>query len=251
MNTPAESLEVLFEDNHCLAINKPAGLLSQGDITGDASAVDLARDYLKAKYAKPGNVFVGLVHRLDRPTSGVLLLARTSKGAERLSTQFREGTVRKVYWAVVESNGPDADPSALIDDGVERVWNDAMRKDERRNTVEVVSAGSPGSKEASLAYKVLGRSADACWLEVRPVTGRSHQIRVQLASRGLPIVGDRKYGARSNLLANDGLPRVALHAERVAFSHPTRQEAIEVSAPTPSDWPWPPRRGIPLATRSG
>jgi 23S rRNA pseudouridine1911/1915/1917 synthase len=221
-------LDVLLEDNHCLAIDKPAGLLAQGDATGEPNAVDAARDYLKAKYAKPGNVFVGLVHRLDRPTSGVLLLARTSKAAARLSEQFREGDVEKVYWAVV--TGRPADDAGE--------WTDALLKDERRNVVDVVEPGTPGSRPATMAYRVLDRSGRTSLLEVRPRTGRSHQIRVQLASRGLPIVGDRKYGSTTALRALDGKPRVALHARAMTFSHPTRREALEVTAPVPADWPW-------------
>ena len=221
-------LDVLFEDNHCLAINKPAGLLAQGDITGEESLLDLARDYLKDKYRKPGNVFVGLVHRLDRPTSGVVVLARTSKGASRLSDQFRLGSVKKVYWAVVQGRCREE----------EGVWNDTLLKDELRNLVDVVPKGTAGGQDATLAFKVLGRSMRSTWLEVRPVTGRSHQIRVQLASRELPIMGDKKYGATSIVTALDGKPRVALHASELTFKHPTRDEMIRVVAPVPGDWPW-------------
>src|SRR5262245_38707794 len=213
-------LDVLYEDNHCLAVNKPAGLLTQGDATGAPNALDEARRYLKEKYHKPGNVFVGLVHRLDRPTSGVLLLARTSKGASRLSEQFRAGTVEKVYWAVVEGQVPDE----------EGEWTDRLLKDESRNVVEVVPERTPGGVEAKLAYRVIGRGPRECLLEVRPVTGRSHQIRAQLASRGYPIAGDRKYGARTLVRALDGLSRVALHAHRLTFSHPTGRGVISVSA---------------------
>ena len=221
-------LDVLFEDNHCLAINKPAGLLAQGDITGEESLLDLARAYHKDKYRKPGNVFVGLVHRLDRPTSGVVVLARTSKGASRLSDQFRLGTVNKVYWAVVQGRCREE----------EGVWNDTLLKDELRNLVDVVPKGTAGGQDATLAFKVLGRSMRSTWLEVRPVTGRSHQIRVQLASRELPIMGDKKYGATSIVTALDGKPRVALHASELTFKHPTREEMIRVVAPVPGDWPW-------------
>jgi 23S rRNA pseudouridine1911/1915/1917 synthase len=226
-------LDVLYEDNHCLAVNKPAGRLTQGDDTGDPNLVDLARDYLKAKYAKPGNVYVGLVHRLDRPVSGVVLVARTSKAAARLSEQFREGAVEKVYWAIVEGRPRDA----------EGEWVDFLRKDAVRNVVEVGARGSTGSHEARLGYRVLETHQGRAWLEIRPVTGRSHQIRVQLASRGLPIVGDRKYGARSTLYATDGKPRVALHARGLRFNHPIRKEAIWLSAPVPADWPGPASEG--------
>jgi 23S rRNA pseudouridine1911/1915/1917 synthase len=218
---------VLYEDNHCLALDKPAGLLAQGDATGEPTLLDAARAYLKDRYRKPGNVFVGLVHRLDRPTSGVMLLARTSKAAGRLSAQFRDGTVEKTYRAVVEGS--------VADDSGE--WCDVLRKDERRNVVEVVPGGTRGGREAHLAFRVLGRGRGTTTLELRPTTGRGHQLRVQLASRGFPIVGDRKYGASTTLRALDGRPRVALHAERLTFRHPTRGEAIAVAAPVPADWP--------------
>src|SRR6478752_7479997 len=130
-------LDVLFEDNHCLVVNKPAGLLTQGDVTGEPSLLDEARSYLKERYAKPGNVFVGLVHRLDRPVSGAVLLARTSKAAGRLSEQFREGAVEKVYWAIVEGKGDE-------DEGE---WADTLLKDERSNVVSVVPAGTYGGRE--------------------------------------------------------------------------------------------------------
>ena len=221
-------LNVLFEDNHCLGVDKPAGLLAQGDITGEPTVIDAARDYLKKKFDKPGNVYVGLVHRLDRPTSGVMLLARTSKAAGRLSEQFRLGSIEKVYWAVVEGSWP-------ADEGE---FEDVLRKDESTNVVEVVKAGTPGGLASALAFRVLGREKGETWLEVRPTTGRSHQIRVQLASRGLPIVGDKKYGARKPLKALDGKPRVALHARRLTFRHPTRREEIELTAEAPGDWPW-------------
>jgi 23S rRNA pseudouridine1911/1915/1917 synthase len=220
-------LDVLLEDNHCLAVNKPAGLLAQGDETGETSLVDLAREYLRAKYAKPGNVFVGLVHRLDRPTSGVVLLARTSKGADRLAKQFREGTVRKVYLAVVEG----------VPESESGEWADRLSKDAARNVVRVVDEGDPRGRDARLAFRVIEIRGSTSILEIVPATGRSHQIRVQLASRGLPIVGDRKYGAGSTLIAIDGKPRIALHAGEVTFQHPTRAEAITVVAPLPEDWP--------------
>ncbi len=220
-------LDILHEDNHCLALNKPAGLLSQGDATGDPSAVDEARAYLKAAHAKPGNVYVGLVHRLDRPTSGVLLLAKTSKGASRLSEQFRAGAVAKAYEAVAEG-------AWAVDSGE---WEDALLKDERTNVVAAVPPGTAGSQLARMAFRVIGRSPGRVVLDLWPTTGRGHQIRVQLASRGLPIVGDAKYGARARLLALDGRPRIALHARELRFKHPTRPEVLTILAPKPGDWP--------------
>jgi 23S rRNA pseudouridine1911/1915/1917 synthase len=224
-------LDILHEDNHLLAVNKPAGLLTQGDETGDPSLVDLVRADLKARYAKPGNVYVGLVHRLDRPVSGVVLLAKTSKAAGRLSEQFRAGSVQKVYWAICEGT--------LAEDAGS--WSDALVKDPARNVVRVVPAGTPGAQGAELAVRVLGRKAGRVWVELRPVTGRSHQLRVQLAARGLPIVGDVKYGSRARLEALDGGGRIALHARSLTVTHPTRGEAVALSAGAPADWPsgWP------------
>ena len=222
-------IEILLEDNHCLAVNKPAGLLSQGDSTGDPSVVDLVADYLKRTYAKPGNVYVGLVHRLDRPTSGVVLVARTSKAAARLSEQFREGRVEKTYLAVAEGSWPV--------DNDNGVWDDWLIKDERSNVVSTTTPGRAGAQRASLGYRVLDRSAGRITFELQPTTGRGHQLRVQLASRGLPIVGDRKYGATSKLIAIDGQPRIALHARRLRFTHPTRSVTQEIEASIPTDWP--------------
>jgi 23S rRNA pseudouridine1911/1915/1917 synthase len=221
------TIEVLFEDNHCLAVNKPSGLLSQGDRTGDPSLVDWAREYLRARYRKPGNVYVGLVHRLDRPTSGVVLLARTSKAAGRLAEQFRAGTIGKVYWAIVEGQP----------EGSEGVWVDRLDKDRGINQVRVTHDPEGEGQAARLAYRVLRSGRGLCKLELRPSTGRSHQLRVQLASRGWPIIGDRKYGAAHVLEAADGHRRIALHARELSFRHPTRAEEISVVAPVPADWP--------------
>ncbi len=224
-------LEILYEDNHCLAVNKPAGLLTQGDATGDPCLVDLVRADLKRRYAKPGNVFVGLVHRLDRTVSGVVLLAKTSKAAARLTAQFQAGTIEKLYWAIVEGICRDE----------EGVWSDRLDKDATRNVVQVVPADSDAGKTATLAFRVLNRGARTTLLAIRPQTGRSHQIRVQLAARGLPVLGDRKYGARTRLVAVDGGMRIALHARELTVTHPTRPEAIVMVAPVPTDWPDAPR----------
>jgi 23S rRNA pseudouridine1911/1915/1917 synthase len=222
-------VDVLFEENHCLVVNKPAGLLSQADETGDPSVVSWAEGYLKDRYRKPGNVYVGLVHRLDRPTSGVVLLARTSKAASRLSAQFRAGEITKVYWAIVEGQ-PETDQGE---------WLDLLEKDRRTNLVRVMKPEQPddGGKKARVVYRVVARIAGQSKLELRPVTGRSHQLRVQLAHRGLPIVGDGKYGAATVLKAEDGGRRIALHARELSFKHPTREEVISVVAPVPADWP--------------
>src|SRR6188508_3312179 len=162
-------LDVLYEDNHCLAINKPAGWPSTHFDGGEQTIDRLAKDYLKQKHAKPGNVFLGVVHRLDKPVSGVLLFARTSKAAARLSEQFREGTIEKVYWAIVDGN-VEAQAGTLED------W---LRKDDKR--VEVVPARTEGARQAVLHFQKRGQHGDLTWLEVRPQTGRTHQLRVQLA----------------------------------------------------------------------
>ena len=218
---------ILFEDNHCLVVDKPAGLLAQGDSTGDPSLVDWVAGYWKAKYAKPGNVFVGLVHRLDRPTSGLVLLARTSKAAGRLAEQFRVGSIRKTYLAVCE--GTIA--------GTGGTWEDVLIKDPATNRVRVAGRGEAGGQVARVAYEVGLRADRRVGMVLSPLTGRGHQLRVQLASRGLPIVGDAKYGSKAQLEAADGLPRIALHASRLVFTHPTKGEPCEVRAPLPSDWP--------------
>ncbi len=231
-------VEILYEDNHLLALNKPAGLLTQGDMTGELTLLDWAADDLRRRYDKPGNVYLGLVHRLDQPVSGVVLLAKTSKAASRLSEQFRKGDVVKRYLAIVEGVvGEDAGE-----------WTDTLRKDAGQNVVEVVPPGSLGGKDARLEYRVLEREAGKTSLELLPKTGRSHQLRVQLASRGFPILGDRKYGSRSIVRASDGGLRIALHASELTITHPTRRESLSLVAPVPADWPG---RGFGHSTRNG
>jgi 23S rRNA pseudouridine1911/1915/1917 synthase len=221
-NTVTSRLTVLFEDNHCLAVLKPARLLTAGDETGDESLLEQAKAYLKAKYAKPGNVFLGLVHRLDRPVSGVVLMARTSKGAARLSEQFRAGTVRKVYLAIVEGHVAAAE-------GELRDW---LVKNEATNVVRVVSPGTAGGKQSVLRYRRLKSGRGGTLLEVTPLTGRSHQIRVQLAHAGHPIRGDSKYGS-----THRGGGTITLHAQSLTFEHPVCREPMTVSAPMPDEWP--------------
>jgi 23S rRNA pseudouridine1911/1915/1917 synthase len=221
------NLARLFEDNHCLAVNKPAGLLSQADHSGEPSLLDLVRQDLKTRYRKPGNVYVGLLHRLDRPTSGVVLLAKTSKAASRLSAQFRSGRISKLYWAIVE--GAVAEPAGQ--------WVDHLQKDRRLNRVDIVEEGNELARTARVDFEVLERWGRYTKVALRPTTGRSHQLRAQLASRGLPILGDRKYGSKKSLRAEDGRFRIALHARQLTFMHPTLREAISVEAPVPADWP--------------
>lgn len=191
-----------------------------GDRTGEPSLVDFARDYLREKYSKPGNVFVGVVHRIDRPVSGVVLFARTSKGASRLSEQFRTHQIAKSYLTLVEGNV--ASPNGEL--------VDYLQKDHERNVVRVTHDARHG-QECVLSYKRLNRFGRFTLLEIRPMTGRSHQIRVQLSSRGWPIVGDRKYGSKTSVKGF-----IALHAASLTFLHPTTKEEITVESSIPSSW---------------
>jgi 23S rRNA pseudouridine1911/1915/1917 synthase len=217
----SESLNVLYEDNHCLVVEKPAGLLMAGDSTGDLSLLDICKDYVKRQYNKPGKVFLGVVQRLDRPVSGVSLFARTSKSASRLSEQYRKHTIEKTYLAWV--SGRPENRAEL---------HDFLLKDTQRNFVEVVGANTSGAKSASLSYELLEREGRFSLLEIRPRTGRSHQIRVQLASRGLNVVGDVKYGAKQTRRPE----AIALHAHSLEFEHPTQRTPIVVHLPQAGDW---------------
>jgi 23S rRNA pseudouridine1911/1915/1917 synthase len=214
-------LDILYEDNHCIAINKPCGWPS-AHFDGVNETLDrLVKEYLREKYQKPGNVFLGVVHRLDKPVSGVLVFARTSKGASRLSEQFRENAVDKVYWAMVEGTVPTT--FGTLED-----W---LRKDEATERVEVTHRDSPGSKHSILSYEVKARHAGLSWLEVRPVTGRTHQLRVQLSHHGFPIHGDRKYGSKAIFGT-----AIGLHARSLSFLHPTQRTPITLSAEVPKPW---------------
>jgi 23S rRNA pseudouridine1911/1915/1917 synthase len=213
-----EPLEVIYEDNHVLAVFKPSGLLSQGDLTGDVSVLDLARIHLKRRYRKPGNVYVATVHRLDRPVSGVMVLARTSKAASRLTQQFRERNVLKLYRAVVEGQPAEA----------EGVLVHSLVKDRDRRVVSVAEdEDDPAGRESELAYRLIETSGPLSLLEIEPRTGRSHQIRVQLADSGWPIVGDSKYGARLRLPDRE----IALQSFRLEVDHPTRKERLTFNLP--------------------
>jgi 23S rRNA pseudouridine1911/1915/1917 synthase len=217
-------LEILYEDNHVLAVNKPPGMLVQGDRTGDLCLLDAMKDFIKERDSKPGNVFLGLPHRLDRPTSGVVLLAKTSKALTRLAASFRDRETDKVYWAVVE-NKPVPEEGELED------W---LRKDGKTNTSRRAKSGDPGAKEARLRYRLLGASQRYWLVEVELLTGRHHQIRVQLSGMGCPIKGDLKYGARR---ANPG-GGIHLHARRLEVCHPVGDERLVITAPPPSDPTW-------------
>ncbi len=199
-------------------------MLVQGDETGDQSLVDYAKDYVKNRYSKPGNVFMGLVHRIDRPVSGVVMLAKTSKALERMTKAFREKTIEKIYWAVVKGK-PPAEEATLIN------W---LEKDTRRNVVTAYAKEKQGAQRSELSYKFLKVVADHALLEVRPVTGRPHQIRVQLSKAGCAIKGDVKYGYTS---ANeDGC--INLHARQLSFFHPVTKEKMTVVAPLPQKNYW-------------
>ena len=210
-----QGLRLLYEDNHCVAVFKPAGLLTMGDRTGDVSLVDLVRDDLRNRYRKPGNVFVGVVHRLDRPVAGVVLFARTSKAAARLAEQFRTGRVRKVYQAVVEGRVATAEGTLV----------DRLVKDRQTNIVRRATKPSPKTRESLLTFRRLKTFRDTTLLEIEPRTGRSHQIRVQLAAAGHPVVGDRKYGSKRPFPEG-----IALRAVRLVFDHPIRKVPITVEA---------------------
>lgn len=219
-----EGLQILFEDNHLLVVNKPGGMLVQGDKTGDAPLVELGKQYIKKKYDKPGAVFLGVVHRLDRPVSGVTVLARTSKALSRMNRLFQSREVSKKYWAVSHA-APPAPEGKLIH------W---LEKDSRRNVTQVYQQERAGAKRAELDYRLLTQKQDTYLLEVSPLTGRPHQIRVQLAAMGCPIAGDLKYGFPSPHPDQN----ISLHAYSLQFVHPVRKEPLEINAPLPDKSYW-------------
>ena len=218
-------LNILFEDNHLIAINKRCGDIAQGDKTGDSTIGDEVKQYLKNKYNKPGNVFLGVTHRIDRPTSGVMLFARTSKSLARMNELFRsDGAIQKTYWAVVDAK-PDI-PKATLEH-----W---LIRNEKQNKSYAIHKEQEGAKKASLTYHYLGSSDRFHLLEIQLHTGRHHQIRAQCAAIGLHIKGDLKYGyKRSN---EDG--GIHLHARSIRFVHPVTHETIEIVAPVPEDPVW-------------
>ena len=217
-------MKVLYEDNHIIIINKAAGEIVQGDKTGDKSLCDTMKAYIKEKYAKPGNVFIGLPHRLDRPVSGIVVFAKTSKALERLNRMFSEGSVKKIYWALTK--GIPVPAEAEIDS-----W---ILRNEKMNKSFSYPKEVKGSKRAILRYRLATASQNYNLIEVELKTGRHHQIRCQLSSIGCPIKGDLKYGAqRSN---PDG--SISLHARYIEFTHPVSKELIAVTAPLPDDRLW-------------
>jgi 23S rRNA pseudouridine1911/1915/1917 synthase len=233
-------LDVLYEDNHLLAVNKPAMLPTMGVSDDRESLLGVAKEYIRCKYNKPGNVYLGIVSRLDAPVTGVVLLARTSKAAGRLSAQFRERDVEKVYWALVEGTMEPREGRLI----------DFLRKDERHRRMHVTGEGASGAQRAELTYRLLstegesGRGGDGemfiravaarrdvSLLEIRPLTGRKHQIRLQLAQAGFPMVGDRKYGSTRAFPTG-----IALHSRRLAIAHPVSKMQVEIEAPLPVAW---------------
>ncbi|MBR5964384.1 MAG: RNA pseudouridine synthase [Bacteroidaceae bacterium] len=217
-------MEVLYEDNHILIVNKAVGEIVQGDKTGDKPLSETVADYLKEKYHKPGAAFVGVTHRLDRPTSGIVVFAKTSKALERLNDMFRNGQVHKTYWAIVK-NRPPQESAELVH------W---LVRNEKQNKSYAYSKERPDAKRAVLRYELLASLTNYHLLEVTLLTGRHHQIRCQLAHIGCPIKGDLKYGfSRSN---PDG--SICLHARRVQFEHPVSHQPIDVVAPVPDNPLW-------------
>jgi 23S rRNA pseudouridine1911/1915/1917 synthase len=214
-------LPVLFEDNHLLVVNKPAGIATMGTAAGTTSMVTLAKAYLKQQYQKPGNVYLGVVSRLDSLVSGVLVFARTSKAAARLSEQFRERETKKIYWAIVEGV-PEPKSAELIH------W---MAKDESQQRMVARSKKSADVQEARLRYQTLRELAQGTLLEIELLTGRKHQIRVQLVEAGYPILGDRKYGSKRPFPAG-----IALHARSLTIEHPTLKKPLTFVAELPQTW---------------
>jgi 23S rRNA pseudouridine1911/1915/1917 synthase len=221
-------MKVVYEDNHIIIIYKESGEIVQGDKTGDRPLSDIVKDYLKEKYQKPGEVFLGVVHRLDRPVSGLVVFARTSKALARLNKMFREGQVHKTYWAIVESGKSAAftHQSATLTH-----W---LTRNEQQNKSYAHNHEVPHSKQAVLEYRLLARGDHYSLLEVKLLTGRHHQIRCQLSASGYPIRGDLKYGARRS--NPDG--SISLLSHRVEFIHPVSKNVIKVESPLPDDHLW-------------
>ena len=217
-------MQVIYEDNHIIIVSKTSGEIVQGDKTGDTPLSETVKAYIKEKYQKPGAVFLGVVHRLDRPVSGLVVFARTSKALARLNNMFRDGEVHKTYWAIVQ-NRPQQE------EGLLEYW---LTRNEKQNKSYAYDHEVPGAKKAILKYKIIGQSDRYTLLEVQLMTGRHHQIRCQLAAMGCPIKGDLKYGAkRSN---PDG--SISLLARRIEFVHPVSKETVRVEAPLPGDPIW-------------
>ena len=219
-----DNLQVLHEDNHLIVVNKRVGDIVQGDKTGDKPLSDVVKEYIKKKYNKPGEVFLGVVHRLDRPTTGLVVFARTSKALTRLNEMFSNRTTQKTYWAVVKNKPPKAEDTLVH----------FLKRNQQNNTSKAHLKEVPDSKKASLDYKIIKTLDNYFVLEINLHTGRHHQIRAQLAAIGCPIKGDLKYGFdRSN---PDG--GIHLHARKLVIIHPVTKETLVLTAPTPNDAIW-------------
>lgn len=224
MKSTTKNIEILFEDNHIIVVNKKSGDLVQGDKTGDAPLSDILKNYIKTKYNKPGNVYLGVVHRLDRPTTGIVIFAKTSKALERLNKMLRDKKIDKTYWAIIK-NKPQKEKDTLIN---------YLRKNPKNNKATVFNKETKDTKKAILHYKVAKSLDNYHLLEIDLETGRHHQIRSQLAHINCPIKGDLKYGFnRSNKDAG-----IHLHARKINFIHPVKKVSIEIIAPTPKDPIW-------------
>ncbi len=220
----ASDLHILYEDNHLLVVNKPAGVLVQGDRTRDKPLVEICKEYVKEKYNKPGAVFMGLVHRLDRPVSGAVVLAKTSKALERMNKLFRDNKVQKTYWAIVKKHPPKKRDKLTH-------W---LVKDGTKNVTTAYDKPIDGGLKAELHYAVIGKLNDHFLIEVNPITGRPHQIRVQLSTIGSPIKGDLKYGFAKPNAKGD----INLHARKLYFVHPVKKEGFDVTASLPENEFW-------------
>ena len=217
-------MEIVYEDNHLIIVNKACGEIVQGDRTGDEPLVETLKQWIKEKYQKPGNVFCGVIHRIDRPTSGLVVFARTSKGLSRMNELFRKGEVHKTYWAIVQ-NRPPKQTDTLTH------WLVAQ---EKGNRTEVFDAPKEGAQKAVLKYRVIAEGERYHLLEVELLTGRKHQIRAQLSHIGCPIKGDLKYGARRS---NPG-GGISLQSHRICFQHPVSKLEIDITAPVPPQPLW-------------
>ncbi|MFT5600612.1 MAG: 23S rRNA pseudouridine1911/1915/1917 synthase [Parvicella sp.] len=210
------TLKVIYEDNHIVAVNKPAGALVQGDKTGDETLADEVKEYIKRKYKKPGDVFLGIVHRIDRPVSGIVVFARTSKALVRMNKMFQDKEIQKTYWAVVEK-APPIEEDTIVS---------YLKKNQEKNRSRAYDKEVKGSKKAILEYELKGSSNNYYYMNLNPITGRHHQIRIQLSHIGCCIKGDLKYGGRRS--NKDG--SIHLHARSISFQHPVKDEMMNLTA---------------------
>ncbi len=224
MKNTSRYFKVIYEDNHLIAVDKAAGILVQGDETGDTPLSELVKEYIAKKYNKPGAVFCGVIHRLDRPVSGAIVLARTSKGLARMNALFKNREIRKIYWALTKDK-PETESGTLVH------W---LKKNTNKNFVNVFGKETSGAQKAELNFKILGRTGGFYLWQIELKTGRPHQIRAQLAKIGCPIKGDVKYGFGKN--NPDG--SIHLHSKALIFEHPVKNEPIHIEAPLPNESTW-------------